>query len=85
MTLRPPVGGVIITSGASASPMSAEMPSIGTPFQVPVAASIDAVTMPLWPSRSSAWTDGAWPAISMRSLPRPPTIRVSTLGFVDCT
>ena len=61
------------------------MPSIGIPFQPPVADSIEAVTMPLWPSRSSAWTAGAWPAISTVSLPSPPTMRVSTLGLVDWT
>ena len=62
------------SAGASSSRISAPMPSTGMLVQVLPATvlSTEWRTRPVWPSRSSACTPGAWPPTSMRSLPRPP-------------
>ena len=74
------------SAGASSSRISAPTPSTGMPDQDPATElSTEFLTRPLWPSRSSAWTAGAWAPTSMRSLPRPPKMLVWTAGLVETT
>jgi len=83
-TSDPPT--VSTTSAASSlSRISAAMPSTGIPAHrlLVVALSTELRISPVCPRRSSAWTAGACPATSMRSLPRPPKTLVMTRSLVE--